>query len=74
VDQDGIVLDIRVQSRRDKGAAKRLLRKLLKRQCRVPRVMITDETVQNLGVLCPPLAVAGRGHDAVADHAGVGRA
>ena len=26
------------------------------------------------GVLCPPLAVAGRGHDAVADHAGVGRA
>src|SRR4051812_6919593 len=23
------------------------------------------------GVLCPPLAVAGRGHDAVADHAGV---
>jgi putative transposase len=32
-----------VQSRRDKGAAKRLLRKLLKRQCRAPRVMITDK-------------------------------
>ena len=31
VDQDGIVLDILVQSRRDKRAAKRLLRKLLKR-------------------------------------------
>src|ERR1044072_714050 len=43
VDQDGIVLDILVQSRRDKRAAKRLLRKLLKRQCRVPRVMITDK-------------------------------
>jgi putative transposase len=43
VDQDGIVLDILVQSRRDKGAAKRLLRKLLKRQCRAPRVMITDK-------------------------------
>jgi transposase-like protein len=28
---DGIVLDILVQSRRDQGAAKRLLRKLLKR-------------------------------------------
>ena len=42
VDQDGIVLDILVQSRRDKRAAKRLLRKLLKRQCRAPRVMITD--------------------------------
>ena len=30
VDQDGIVLDVLVQSRRDKSAAKRLLRKLLK--------------------------------------------
>jgi putative transposase len=43
VDQDGIVLDVLVQSRRDKKAAKRLLRKLLKRQCRAPRVMITDK-------------------------------
>ncbi len=43
VDQDGIVLDILVQSRRDKDAAKRLLRKLLKQQCRAPRVMITDK-------------------------------
>src|ERR671917_1122450 len=43
VDQDGIVLNVLVQSRRDKGAAKRLPRKLLKRQCRVPRVMITDK-------------------------------
>ena len=32
VDQDGIVLDILVQSRRDKRAAKRLLRKLLEKQ------------------------------------------
>src|SRR5215218_1717211 len=43
VDQDGVVLDVLVQSRRDKKAAKRLLRKLLKRQTRVPRVMITDK-------------------------------
>jgi len=43
VDQDGIVLDILVQSRRDKEAAKRLLRKLLRKQCRPPRVMITDK-------------------------------
>src|SRR4051794_41223822 len=42
VDQDGVVLDVLVQKRRDKRAAKRLLRKLLKRQTRVPRVMITD--------------------------------
>jgi putative transposase len=42
VDQDGFVLDILVQSRRDKAAAERLLRKLLKKQMRPPRVMITD--------------------------------
>ena len=43
VDQAGMVLDVLVQSRRDTQAAKRLLRKLLKRQCRAPRVMITDK-------------------------------
>src|SRR4051794_16962119 len=43
VDQDGVVLDVLVQKRRDKQAAKRLLRKLLKKQGRVPRVMITDK-------------------------------
>ncbi|TPG46040.1 IS6 family transposase [Roseomonas nepalensis] len=43
VDQAGMVLDVLVQSRRDKQAAKRLLRKLLKRQMRAPRVMITDK-------------------------------
>jgi putative transposase len=43
VDQAGMVLEVLVQRRRDKRAAKRLLRKLLKRQCRSPRVMITDK-------------------------------
>src|SRR3954447_17809581 len=43
VDQAGVMLDVLVQSRRDKKAAKRLLRKLLKRQTRVLRVMITDK-------------------------------
>jgi len=43
VDQTGMVLDILVQSRRDTRAAKRLLCKLLKRQCRPPRVMVTDK-------------------------------
>jgi len=43
VDQTGTVLDILVQSRRDTQAAKRLLRKLLKKQCRAPRVMVTDK-------------------------------
>ena len=43
VDQTGMVLDVLVQRRRDKRAAKRLQLKLLKRQCRAPRVMITDK-------------------------------
>src|SRR5215208_3275204 len=43
VDQHGAVLDILVQSRRNAKAAKRLLRKLLKKQGVTPRVMITDK-------------------------------
>src|SRR5215213_2988943 len=42
VDQHGMVLDILVQSRRNAKAAERLLRKLLKKQGRAPRVLITD--------------------------------
>src|SRR3954466_15676631 len=42
-DQGGVVRGVVVQTRRDKQAAKRVLRKLLKRQTRVPRVMITDK-------------------------------
>jgi len=42
VDANGDVLDILVQSRRDKVAAKRFLRKLLKRWG-PPRVMVTDK-------------------------------
>ena len=43
VDQHGVVLDILIQSRRNSKAAKRLLRKLLKKQGTAPRVMITDK-------------------------------
>jgi putative transposase len=43
VDQHGVVLDILVQSRRDAKAAKRLLRKLLRKQGMAPRVLITDK-------------------------------
>ncbi len=43
VDQDGNVLDILVQSRRSKKAAKRFFRKLLKGMQYVPRVVITDK-------------------------------
>ena len=43
VDQDGTVLDILVQSRRDKAAAKKFFRRLLKDLAYVPRVVITDK-------------------------------
>lgn len=43
VDQDGNVLDILVQSRRNAKAAKRFMAKLMKKQCRVPRVLVTDK-------------------------------
>ncbi|MFF4181279.1 IS6 family transposase [Streptomyces sp. NPDC001750] len=43
VDQDGNVLDVLVQSRRDTKAAKRFMAKLMKKQCRVPRVLVTDK-------------------------------
>lgn len=43
VDQDGTVLDILVQSRRDKQAAKKFFRRLLKDLASVPRVLITDK-------------------------------
>ena len=42
VDQDGDVIDILVQSRRDRCAATRFFRKLLKAQGRVPLRLITD--------------------------------
>jgi putative transposase len=43
VDQDGNVLDILVQPRRDKKATKKFFRKLLKGLTYVPRVIITDK-------------------------------
>jgi putative transposase len=43
VDQDGHVLDILVQSRRNKAAAKKFFRKLLTGCQYVPRVLITDK-------------------------------
>ncbi len=43
VDQDGNVLDILVQSRRDKAAARRFLRRLMEKTRMVPRVIVTDK-------------------------------
>jgi len=43
VDQHGAVLDVLVQSRRDRHAARRFMRKLLRKHGRAPRVLVTDE-------------------------------
>jgi transposase-like protein len=43
VDQDGTVLDILVQNRRDTAAARRFFRKILKKTQSVPRVVVTDK-------------------------------
>ena len=43
VDPDGDVLDILVQTRRDKKAAKRFFRKLLKKHRQKPRRLVTDK-------------------------------
>jgi putative transposase len=43
VDQDGQVLDILVRKRRDKKAATRFFRRLLKQQCQAPRRLVTDK-------------------------------
>ncbi len=43
VDANGYVLDVLLQSRRNKAAVLRLMRKLLKGQGTAPRVMVTDK-------------------------------
>ena len=42
VDQEGEVIDILLQPRRDRHAAARFFRKLLKRSGRVPHCLVTD--------------------------------
>jgi len=43
VDSEGNVLDVLLQRHRDKSAAERFFRKLLKKQSFVPRVIVTDK-------------------------------
>jgi len=43
IDQEGNLLDILIQRRRDKQAAKKFFRKLLKGLIYVPRVIVTDK-------------------------------
>ena len=43
VDQDGEVVDVYLQARRDGAAAKRFIRRLLRRQGSEPRKIVTDK-------------------------------
>ncbi len=43
VDEDGNVLDVLMQRRRNKAAAKKFMKKLLKKQGYAPRVLVTDK-------------------------------
>lgn len=43
VDQDGQVLDVLVQTKRDKEAAARFFKKVLRGTCAVPRQVVTDK-------------------------------
>src|SRR5262249_31967602 len=59
VDQEGEVLDMLVQRRRDSRAALRLMRKLLKKQGFAPKLVVTDKlrsygsAFRRLGLGCP---------------------
>ena len=55
VDSEGEVLDVLIQRRRDKAAALKLLRKLLKKQGFAPAVMVTDK-LGSYGARCGLLA------------------
>src|SRR6201984_473749 len=58
VDHEGEVLDMLVQRRRDKRAALRLMRKLLRKQGFAPKIVVTDKlrsygaAFRQLGVTC----------------------
>jgi transposase-like protein len=54
VDDEGEVLDLLVQSKRDRKAALKLLRKLLKRQGYVPGAIVTDRLRSRTGTNCAP--------------------
>ena len=58
VDHEGEILDMLVQRRRDKRAAVRLMRKLLRKQGFAPKIVVTDKlrsygaALRQLGVAC----------------------
>jgi transposase-like protein len=59
VDVEGEVLDVLVQSKRDKRAALKLMRKLLKKMNFVPDKLVTDD-LRSYGAACRDLGISHR--------------
>ena len=59
VDAEGEVLDVLVQSQRDKRAALKLMRKLLKKMNFVPDKLVTDD-LRSYGAACRDLGISHR--------------
>jgi putative transposase len=59
VDAEGEVLDVLVQSKRDKRAALKLMRKLLKKMTFVPDKLVTDD-LRSYGAACRDLGISHR--------------
>ena len=57
VDAEGEVLDVLVQSKRDKRAALKLMRKLLKKLNCVPDKLVTDD-LRSYGAACRDLRIS----------------
>ena len=68
VDQDGNVLDILVQCRRDAKAAKRFFRKLLKKQCASPRNPARSPVKPSRRLLEFPVVLQWLGSEALTDY------
>jgi transposase-like protein len=64
VDSEGEVLEILVQPQRDKAAALRLLRKLLRRQGFVPKAIVTDK-LRSYGAALREIGFSGLHEDCV---------
>jgi putative transposase len=59
VDSEGEILDLLIQPRRDKAAALRLMRKLVRKQGYAPRVLVTDK-LQSYGAARRDLGLSAR--------------
>ena len=59
VDAEGEVLDFLIQSKRNKAAARKLMRKLLKKHGYVPSSIVTDK-LPSYGAALPELGLSGR--------------